>query len=84
MENSELVSVVSNLCRVSRQLFDLTQDNLLMIAAIQDLMQERGSHGFRKANQEKIREMRRGDFGHQLARDKEAFESALQKKYCWN
>ena len=62
------------------KLFEMNQENLLMIVAIQSLLDEKGTFpDFRKAHQAKIQDLRRGEFGQLLAKDRAAFQTALNR-----
>jgi hypothetical protein len=79
MENEKLAPAISFLCDVATQHFEITQEHNLALMAIQEVFRERGDEAFRDAYRTKIQDLRRGEFGQQIAQDIGIFRQRIQQ-----
>lgn len=79
MEKSDLMPVITRLCDLQLAQFKFNQELLLGSVAIQYLMEEQGHPDFRKAWQGKLRHLRGGELGQQIAQDIAAFGQEIQQ-----
>lgn len=70
--------LVTHMCEIQRQQFQAAQELVLGIVALQRMMDERFP-GFEKECHARIQDLRRGELGQRLARDKAAFEQVTQQ-----
>lgn len=80
MEDREIKAITHHLAQMCEKLFEANQEHLLMIAAIQSVLDDSARFpDFRKAHQAKIQELRHGELGQQLAKDRTAFQRMLNR-----
>jgi hypothetical protein len=80
MDDTQLKPAISHLATMCEKLFEMNQEQLLMIVAFQYLLDEPGKFpGFRAAHQAKIQDLRQSEFGKVLDQDKSAFRTVLRQ-----
>ncbi len=79
MENPNTDRIVSQLCDLQREQFMFSQELLLSVAAIQEVMKDRGYADFQSDHQKKIQALKQGALGKQIAQDIEAFGKRLHR-----
>jgi hypothetical protein len=80
MDDAQIKSVVSHLATMCEKLFEMNQEQLLMIVAFQHLLDEPDRFpGFRVAHHAKIQDLRQSEFGKVLDQDKSAFRTVLRQ-----
>jgi hypothetical protein len=79
MDKTELATIVTEFCHIHAQQFNAIQGLTLGLAAIHEVMKDRGDKEFQRDCQRKIQDLQRGELGKQCAQDKAAFESALRR-----
>ena len=79
MDRSDLVVIVREFVHMHGHLFEMVQALTLSLKATQELMEDRGDRAFQDDLQTKMEFLKDGEFGRQLALDKDAFDASLRR-----
>lgn len=79
MDKPEVTAAIIRLCGIQSQQFQFTQELTISLAAIQEVMKDRGDKDFQSDHQMKIQMLKQGALGKQIAQDKATFDRAIQQ-----
>jgi hypothetical protein len=78
MDRASMAPVITQLCDRQLQQFQIVQELLLQIAAVVEVMKDRGDKHFQSDFQKKILHLRQGELGQKIVQDIDGFQRTLQ------